>query len=69
MELSTNQKGAIAEAAITKAAIEMGVEVFRPAVEGGPRDLILGVGRQLIRVQCKWAQIYRDVVVVRCFTS
>jgi len=32
--LTTNQKGAIAEAAIMKAAFEVGYEVYRPAIEG-----------------------------------
>jgi hypothetical protein len=69
LALTTNQKGAIAEAAITKLALEHGVDVYRPVVEGGRYDLIFAAGRQLLRVQCKWARIYRDVVVVRCFTS
>jgi hypothetical protein len=34
-ELTTNQKGAVAEAAIAKAAFEPGIEVYRPAIEGG----------------------------------
>lgn len=69
VELTTNQKGAIAEAAITKTAVELGVDVYRPAVEGGGYDLIFAVGTRLVRVQCKWARIYRDAVVVRCYTS
>ena len=69
VELTTNQKGAIAEAAITKTALELGVDVYRPVVEGGRYDLIFAVERRLIRVQCKWARIYRNVVVVRCYTS
>jgi len=68
-ELTTNQKGAIAEAAITKAAVELGVEVYRPAIEGGRYDLIFAHGQRLVRVQCKWAPIYREVVVVRRFSS
>ena len=59
MELTSNRKGAIAEAAITKRAVELGVDVYRPAVEGGRYDLIFAAGVRLIRVQCKWAQIYR----------
>jgi len=69
VELTTNQKDAIAEAAITKSALELGVDVYRPVVEGGRYDLIFARGPLLLRVQCKWAQIYRDVVVVRCHTS
>jgi hypothetical protein len=66
--LSTNQKGAIAEAQITAAAIELGLEVWRPAVEGGRYDLILDTGDRLLRTQCKWAQREGDVVVVRART-
>jgi hypothetical protein len=60
--LTTNQKGAIAEAAITKAAVELGVEVYRPVIEGGRYDMIFGLEKRLIRVQCKWAGIYRGVL-------
>jgi PD-(D/E)XK endonuclease len=63
--LSTNQKGAIAETRITAAAVELGIEVYRPVVEGGRYDLILGVGDRLFRTQCKWANREGDVVVVR----
>jgi hypothetical protein len=69
VELTTNQKGAIAVAAITKCAVELGVDVYRPVVEGGRYDLIFACGERLARVQCKWASIYRDAVVVRCYTS
>ena len=67
--LTTNQKGAVAEAAITKAAVELGVEVYRPAVEGGRYDLVFGVDDQLVRVQCKWASVDGDALVVRCYSS
>ena len=68
-ELTTNQKGAIAEAAITKAAVELGVEVYRPAVEGGRYDMIFALedGR-LLRVQCKWAARCDDVLLIRCYS-
>jgi hypothetical protein len=52
--LSTDQKGAIAEAAIAFAATKLGVGVFKPlTVE--PYDLIFDLRPRLIRVQCKWA--------------
>ena len=63
--LSTNQKGAIAEAQITAAAVELGLGVWRPAVEGRRYDLILEAGDRLLRTQCKWANREGDVVVVR----
>jgi PD-(D/E)XK endonuclease len=64
-ELTTNQKGALAEAAITKAAVETGVIVSRP-IQDAPYDLILDLPSGLIRVQCKWAILADDVVTVRC---
>ena len=67
--LTTDQKGAIAEAAITYAALKAGIEVYRPVGEGGRCDLILGFGDRLIRVQSKWAVRCGDVIAVRCYSS
>jgi PD-(D/E)XK nuclease superfamily protein len=67
--LTTNQKGAIAEARIAAAAIEAGADVYRPVVEGGRYDLIFGIGGRLLRIQCKWATRYGGVVVVRCYSA
>ena len=53
--MTTNQKGAIAEAAIALEAVKLGVEVYRPMAEGGRYDLIFGLEDRLLRVQCKWA--------------
>jgi PD-(D/E)XK endonuclease len=53
--LTTDQKGAIAEAEITAAAIQLGVGVYRPTFEGGRSDLIFEIEQCLIRGQCKWA--------------
>ena len=64
--LSTNQKGAIAESAIVHEAIKLGMDVYRPLVEGGRYDLSLDTGDRLVRTQCKWAE--GDVVVVRART-
>jgi len=66
--LSTNQKGAIAETAITALAVRLGIDVYKPVVEGGRYDLILDVGTRLLRVQCKWATRQGDVLVIRCYT-
>jgi hypothetical protein len=41
--MTTDQKGAIAEAAIALAAMKLGVDVYRPLGEGGRYDLILDV--------------------------
>src|SRR3954447_5673112 len=66
--MTTDQKGAIAEAAIAFEAVKLGVDVYRPVVEGGRCDLILGFGYELIRHQCKWASLVNDAVIVRCST-
>ena len=47
--LTTNQKGAIAESQIMAAAIELGIEVYRPVFEGGRYDLIFGFDDRLMR--------------------
>jgi PD-(D/E)XK endonuclease len=66
--MTTDQKGAIAEAAIALAAMKLGIDVYRPLGEGGRYDLILDVGSRLLRVQCKWAASLKQVLVVRCYT-
>jgi hypothetical protein len=66
--LTTDQKGAIAEAAIALAAFELGIGVSRPL--GDERyDLIFDLGRRLVRVQCKWASRSGAVIVIPCRTS
>lgn len=67
--LSTDQKGAVAETALVHAAVKLGIDVYRPVSEGGRYDLILDLGRQLLRVQCKWAVCQGDVVIVPCYSS
>jgi hypothetical protein len=67
--LTTNQKGAIAETRIIAEAVGLGMQVYRPVVEGGRFDLILAWGGRLVRTQCKWANRAGDVVIVRTRTS
>jgi hypothetical protein len=67
--MTTDQKGAIAEACIAAAAVKLGIEVYRPIAEGSRYDLIFDLGRRLLRVQCKWAARRRQTVVVPCQTS
>ena len=63
--LTTDQKGAAAELAIASRAAELGIGVWSAhTVERC--DLIFDLRPQLIRVQCKWASRYDEVVVVRC---
>ena len=69
MELSTNQKGAIAEAMVIAEAAKLGVVAYRPMSEGGRADLILEVGPRLLRTQVKWARRKGDVIVVGIRTS
>ncbi len=66
--LSTNQKGAISEGAITCAAIRLGIGVFR-AVADERYDLVFDTGSWLLRVQCKTAVLDGDVVVIRCYST
>jgi hypothetical protein len=66
--MTTDQKGAIAEAAIALAATKLHIDVYRPVAEGGRCDMILGVGNDLLRVQCKWASLANDVVIIRSCT-
>jgi PD-(D/E)XK endonuclease len=40
------------------------VFVLRPLVEGGRYDLIFDIDGRLHRVQCKFASVRRDVVVI-----
>jgi ribosomal protein L36 len=67
--LTSNQKGAIAEAHVTAEAIKLGMVVWRPVVEGCRYDMILDTGAKLLRTQCKWARRTGDVVVVNIRTS
>ena len=60
----TTQKGAIAEAAITLAATELGIVVLRPATEGRRYDLVFDIDDRLHRVQCKWARRSGGVLIV-----
>jgi len=67
--LTPSQKGAVAEAQVAAAAIELGLVVLRPLCEGGRYDLAIDVGGLLLRVQCKWASRQGSVLCVRCITS
>jgi hypothetical protein len=64
--LTTDQKGAIAEAAIVAAAIEAGIGVARPFVDER-YDLIFDLGTSLLR--CKWASRVGEVIAVRCYSA
>lgn len=68
-ELSTNRKGAIAEAEICAAAVRLGIDVYRPIVEHGRADLVFGLHGRLLRVQCKWGALHDAVIRVTLRTS
>ena len=59
-----NHKGAVAEAKIAAAAIELGIPVLKPMSEHGRYDLVFDMAGRLRRVQCKWANRRGDIVVV-----
>ena len=61
-------KGAIAEAAITAAAVELGFVVLRPFVDGRRYDLVIDTGPDLLRVQCKWAPRKGSVIIAHLAT-
>jgi PD-(D/E)XK endonuclease len=69
VELTTDQKGAVAEAEIAAAAIKLGIGVFRPLSDGHRYDLIFDVGSRLIRVQCKCAVRRRSVIAIPCYSA
>ena len=62
--MTPDQKGAIAEVAITLAAMRAGAGVLRPVAEHARYDLGFEVGGQLLRVQCKWWRLDADARVV-----
>src|ERR1700685_1016096 len=68
-DLSTSQKGAAAEAEIAAAAIRADLVVLRPLCDGGRYDLVIDIGEELLRVQCKWASRQGNVLTARCLTS
>jgi prevent-host-death family protein len=63
--LGTNRKGAIAEAKITAAAVELDVPVLRPVAEHGRYDLAFEIGGRIHRIQCKWGSYDPDAGVIK----
>jgi hypothetical protein len=62
--LTTNEKGLLAEAAVIRASIELGVVVLQPI--GDQRyDLVLDLGCRMLRIQCKWATRIGDTISIR----
>jgi len=67
-ELTTNQKGTVAETAIIHEAAKLGIVVSRP-IDDARYDLILDLPGGLMRVQCKWTPRIGDVIVVRSYSN
>jgi hypothetical protein len=65
----TNHKGNVAEMIIATEAMKLGVGVIKPLSEHTRYDLIFDLGSRLLRVQCKWAPLTGEVVVVRLVSS
>jgi hypothetical protein len=61
--MTTDEKGAIAQAKIIAAAVALRVPVLQPVNDGLRYDLVFYLGR-FLRVQCKWASRRGDVFVV-----
>jgi hypothetical protein len=59
-----NVKGNIAELEIALAAERAGITVFKPVGEHGLTDLVLEIGENLYRVQCKWGRLSDDGSVI-----
>jgi hypothetical protein len=67
--LTPSQRGAIAEAAVAAATIELGFTVLRPLCEGRRYDVVIDLEPTLLRVQCKLAHRSGGVLVVGTRTS
>jgi hypothetical protein len=65
--LTTNQRGAIAEAEIVSAALKLGIGVFS-SVHDERYDLVFDLRPALLRVQCKTATLSGNVIVIRCYS-
>lgn len=68
-DLTPSQKGAVAEAAITAMAIQLGLVVLRPLCEGRRYDLAIDLEPELLRVQCKLARRLSGVLLVGLATN
>lgn len=64
-----NRKGNVAELAIAAEAARLGLSVCMPLTEHGRCDLVIGIGGELRRIQCKWARKRGDVIDVNLLTS
>jgi prevent-host-death family protein len=63
--LSSDRKGAIAEAKIAAAAVELGIAVLRPITEHARYDMAFDTGERIYRVQCKWGALDKNGAVIK----
>ena len=66
--VTTDQNGAVAEAATAHEAIKLGIGVYRSYADAR-YDFIFDLHPRLVRVQCKWASRMGDVVVLRLYSA
>jgi hypothetical protein len=66
--LTTDQKGTIAETAVIHAAVKLDVPVLKPVNDGMRYDLAFELAGRFLRIQCKWAPLVGDVIIVRCYS-
>jgi prevent-host-death family protein len=69
MFVDSNHKGNVAELAIATEAARLGLSVLKPLTEHERYDLVLGMGGELLRIQCKWGSCKSDVICVRVSSS
>ncbi len=60
-----NLKGNVAELKIQAEIASLGIPVLRPVTEHERYDLVIEIADRFLRIQCKSAPLYRDVVTVR----
>ncbi len=64
-----NVKGNVAELKIQAELAGLGVPVLAPITEHERYDLVIGLGGRFLRVQCKYAPVYRGVICIRTESS
>jgi prevent-host-death family protein len=69
-DLTTDQKGNAAEAAVVAHAVRLGIEVYMPFGEGGRFDMLFVFpGGEIARVQSKWSPLKDGVIIVRPYST
>jgi prevent-host-death family protein len=67
--MNPNLRGTVGEMAIALEAVSLGLDVFKPLSEHSRCDLVLGVGCELHRVQCKSARKNGEVLEINLVSS